>query len=477
MKFKKILSLLFAMIFILSNFTNIYAETAVATMPELPTVTGEAYIVADKTTGRILYSKNPDAKLYPASLTKLLTALVSVEYLSKDDLIKVGEEVNTIPWDSSIAGHKFGEYITYENLLRGLLLPSGNDSATVIALNVARKVSGNENISLEEALTLFSGLMNDKAKSLGAVSSHFVTPHGYHNENHYTTPHDIMLIAQEALKNETIAEICSEKFFQGYGAGEQRTVDMLTQEYTWDNTNLLLGGRLATSDQIYKNATGVKTGSTSEAGYCLVSSATNADDENLISVVMKSNHSDIWADSKKLLNYGFENYSNVVLQPANTMVKEVLIDKPRLGDEKILELVTANEVSILLNETEVPKITTSIEVSEEKKAKSKNATQDTTLMAPLKRGESVGNIKYSLDGTVLYSDDIVAKNDVLKRSIGSSLKYYAKVTKDILFSWMIIPISTAVALMTVFGMRFYNIYKKKRERLRRSRKYKLRTKD
>ncbi len=477
MKFKKIFSLLLIVVLIINNISLVFADTP--TEPELPVVFGEAYVLIDQNSGRVLISKNADVKMYPASLTKILTALIAVEYIDADELLVTGYEANEVPWDSSLAGIKPNESILFENLLRGLLIPSGNDAANVIAMEVARRESGDEFISYNDAMILFAKLMNEEAQKLGATNSHFISPHGYHDDDHYTTAYDISLIAREALKNDLIKQICSEKMFKGYGAGDKRTVDMYTQEYTWDNTNLLLGGRLASADYIYKNATGVKTGSTSEAGYCLIATATNSDEENLMSVVMKSKTPFIWSDSKNLLNYGFNNYSFVTLQEKNAIVKEAIIERPKLGESNILNLVTQDQISVLLNENEASNVTVSITVDEDKKAKNKEGTttlEDTTLKSPISRGQSLGTISYSLDGQTLYTGNIIASNDVEERTLKSDLLYYGEVLKNVIFSWLIIPISTAVILLTVFGIRTRNILKKKREQRKRARRYRFKSK-
>ncbi len=514
MKFKRFFALIFSVVFLLNSLNITYAtettasdkettttsdetktegteQEADATTETAPTeyvstteqvvegINAESYVLMDQDTGRILVAYNEHEKRYPASLTKLLTALVAVDYIEPDELILTGYEVNEVPWDSSIAGLKPNEYITFENLLRALLIPSGNDAGNVIAMEVARRVSGNENISYDDAIELFAGLMNDKAKEVGAVNSNFVTPHGYHDENHYTTAYDMAMISRAAFENTLIKEICSEKYFNGYGAGDQRTVDMFTQEYTWDNTNLLLGGRLSSSDYTYKYATGGKTGSTSEAGHCLVATATNGDDENLLSVVMKDDDPDTWYDTKKLFEYGFDNYDYVTLNEKNSMIKEVLINNPRLGESNILDLVTADDVKVLLNEEEVSEVKKTITINEEYKAKNRkgeDVATDTTLKTPISKGEAVGTVTYTLDGEPIYTGNLVAMNDVLKRTFKSDVVFYLKVLKEILCSWLIIPITTAVILMTVFGIRWYNVLKKKKERIQRSRKYKFRKK-
>lgn len=439
-----------------------------------PEITAKAYILVDADTGRVLLGKNEHEKMYPASLTKLLTGLIATEYFEADELITVGDEITTVPWDSSISGHKVGETILFENLLRGLLLPSGNDSATVIAMNVARRETKNENISYDDALKVFTDLMNEKAKELGAENSNFITPHGYHDDNHYTTAYDISLITQEALKNELIAEICTERIFDGNGAGDKRSVDMITEDYEWDNTNLLLGGRFENSEYMYKYATGAKTGSTSDAGVCLSSSATN-DDENLIAVVLGCELPYNWTDSKALLEFGFNNYSNVTIQEKNKEVKEVYIDRPRLADENVLSLITTSDVSFLLNEEEVERIDTSITINEEYKS-TKLVNDSTTLKAPIVKGTPIGTVTYSLDGEVLLQTPIVASRDVLKRTIGSNFTYYGGVLKSVFTSWLAIPIIVFLGLVLALSIRAYNIYKIKKNRKRRSHKYRFKSK-
>lgn len=472
MNIKKKIVLYLITVLIVLNTSTIFAETTDELVK--PEITAKSYILLDKNTGRILLAENENEKMYPASLTKLLTALVAVEYIKPDEIILVGNEINNVPWDSSIAGNKVGESILFENLLRGLLIPSGNDSATVIAMNVARRYKNNEDISYDEAMKVFADLMNEKAKELGATNSHFVTAHGYHDDNHYTTAYDISLIAMEALKNDLIAEICSEKYFEGNGAGDKRTVDMVTVDYAWDNTNLLLGGRLSTSDYYYKYATGVKTGSTTEAGNCLISSAVN-DDESLIAVIMNAESPNNWYDSKKLLDYGFNNYSNVTIQSKNKEIKEVFIDKPRLGEDKVLSLITTSDLTVLLTDKEAESIATDIEINPDLKSSKQDET-GTTLSSGITKGDVIGTVSYSLNGETLYSDNIVASRDVLKRTILSNLSYFGSVIKSIVCSWLVIPLIIFLALVTIFGIRAINIYKIKKKRKKRSQKYRFKSK-
>ena len=208
-----------------------------------PSVSAVSAILIDQATGKVLFSKEADKRMYPASTTKLLTALVTLDYLSPDEFVVAGDEINAIPYDSSKAYHILDETIKVENLIRGLIIPSGNETACIAAREVARRVSENEDIAYPDAERLFCRLMNEKAKYLGAVSTNFVNPHGYHNDNHYTTAHDMALISVEALNNPLIKQIVQEKEFIGNGAGVNPNLSWITQEYKWSTHNELQIGR------------------------------------------------------------------------------------------------------------------------------------------------------------------------------------------------------------------------------------------
>ena len=176
-KLNKIIAVLFILLMTFPN--TVFAAEAP------PEVVAQTAILGEVSTGKIIYQKDMDKKMYPASMTKLLTAIVALEHLKPDDLITVGSEINEIPADSSKAGHTRGETLTVKNLIRGLLIPSGNDSANVLAVTVARKIENNQELPYEECIKVFTELMNQKAKQLGATNSHFANAHGYHDENHY----------------------------------------------------------------------------------------------------------------------------------------------------------------------------------------------------------------------------------------------------------------------------------------------------
>jgi len=171
-----------------------------------PGLTAESAILIDLGTGKILFEKNADRQLYPASTTKILTALLLVENVEPDDAIIAGDEVNRLGPESSVAGIEAGNRLTAEELVYGLMLPSGNDAAYTAAVLVARRVSGNDDLGITDSLDLFREMMNVRAQELGASNTNFVVPDGYHHPEHVTSARDLALISMEAVKHPLIME-------------------------------------------------------------------------------------------------------------------------------------------------------------------------------------------------------------------------------------------------------------------------------
>ncbi|GIP33952.1 D-alanyl-D-alanine carboxypeptidase family protein [Paenibacillus sp. J2TS4] len=257
-------------------------------------IQGEAAILMDQRTGKILFYKNDKERMYPASTTKILTALLALELGDMDEIVEVGEEAKPHPGESK-AGLVQGQRLPLRDLLHALMLPSGNDAARTIAIHIAARTSGRTDMEASEATSYFAGLMNDRARRVGAKHSHFVNPHGLHDDNHYTTARDMMLIASEAMKNEDFRSIVSTEMYTSHSKGQPETL-------SFTNTNQLLQKN---SGNYFEGADGIKTGFTDEAGYCLVSSATRYN-AGLIAVVLKSTNDRVWLDSSQLLEYGFK---------------------------------------------------------------------------------------------------------------------------------------------------------------------------
>jgi D-alanyl-D-alanine carboxypeptidase (penicillin-binding protein 5/6) len=229
-------------------------------IPEI-TLTARHSFVYILETGQFLMLKGEeDDKIYPASLTKLFSTYVALLYMDPEEVIKVGNEVNTVSADSSVAGLRVGDKLTVKQLVEAMLLPSGNDAAVVLAVATGRKLENDPQMSYTTAKNRFVEEMNFLARTFSLTGTHFVNPDGYHNENHYTTCRDMQKIGQMALTNKTIRQAMA----------TQKVVVDLQYDYPggWKNTNLLI----QPGSEYYNNAAiGMKTGYTRAAGYCLMS--------------------------------------------------------------------------------------------------------------------------------------------------------------------------------------------------------------
>lgn len=236
-----------------------------------------------------VYKKNIYERLYPASTTKILTALIALEESNLDDVVTVSANAATQASDSSVCGLKAGDRMTMRDLLYGLMMRSGNDAAIAIA----EHISG----STEE----FAVLMNAKARSLGATNSHFVNPNGLHDEEHYTTVYDMYLIMNAAVQNETFVEILNTA---NYTTNYTDAAGAATAQ-EWASTNKYLMGTETAPEGV--SVIGGKTGTTGEAKYCLVQYNRNAAEEPLISIVYKADCRD---NMYLLMNEILKNFAN-----------------------------------------------------------------------------------------------------------------------------------------------------------------------
>lgn len=257
--------------------------------PAGPKIEGESAILMDMSTGTVLYAKNADKAQYPASITKIMTALLAFQYGNMDDVVTITQENVTLEEGSQVIGFVPGDQVTMDQLVHGLLVYSGNDAASAIATHIGG--------STEE----FVSMMNSYAAKLGCTGTHFTNPHGLQDENHYTTPYDIYLMLKEALKYPEFTEITQmSSYTLAYKNSEgadmsvslMATDQYLTGESTAPKGITILGG---------------KTGTTSDAGNCLALLCQDAYGEPYISIVMG-------ASSKELL---YKQMSSI-LQNVNT---------------------------------------------------------------------------------------------------------------------------------------------------------------
>ncbi len=264
-------------------------------------LTAAGAVVFDVTNGQLLYSKAGEQRLYPASMTKLLTAITAIAYNGEELTFTVGDELDFVAKDASRANIQKGWKMSFSQLLDGMMLCSGNDAAYTVAVGVGRDQAGDPSLSAAEAVKVFTGLMNTMADKLGLTGSHFSTPDGYHADDHYSTPEDMAKIMAEAIDTPQIAaSMLKDRASIKALPGSAETA--FGDEVTWRNTNALLkqGG-----PYYYQGCLGGKTGFTTPAGHCLAVAA-RREGRTILAVVMKApTPEERFADAVKLLDYGF----------------------------------------------------------------------------------------------------------------------------------------------------------------------------
>lgn len=338
------------------------------------TTNSSSCLLMDAKTGKIIYAKNAYEKLYPASTTKLMTAILTLENCKLTDTAIVSHNaIYSIPVGYSHASLKEDEELTIEQLLNVLLIPSANDAAIVLA----EHISG----SVEE----FSKLMNEKAKSLGCLNTNFVNPNGIQNKNHYSTAYDLALIGKYALKFPDIKRIAMVKQYTLPTTNKYDKTDRI-----FNATNGLINDDVLNKNY-YEYATGLKTGYTDASGYCIVSTA-KKDDKELIAVILNSDSiSKRYSDCKTLFNYGFDNYEYITIQDEKAVVKQVEIENGSKSS-KNLNVVVKDKIEVFTkNDTDLSKLEPTIEINE-------------NLKAPLAENTVIGKITYNIDSEEITSD-------------------------------------------------------------------------
>lgn len=376
---KKFLSLLVTYIIIFSTFLN-SAKASYASSDE-PNIPAEAAVLMDYETGQVLFNKNGDKKIYPASTTKAWTAYLVLKYKPNlNERIQITKDPNV---EGSNMYLKVGESFTVKELLEGLLIHSSNDAAVVLA----EYVSG----SIKE----FANLMNEEAKSIGAKNTHFTNPHGLPDKNHVTTANDMALMAREAMSNSVFRDIVKTKSisFPATEAYPYERYFINTNKFLTSNEKINYKGK--DIDIKYDIVDGIKTGYTDDAGRCLLSSAVK-DGRRLICAVFKSTGNDLYLASRTLLDYGFDNYYNetIVSKENYTKSKRVLFSKQK-------ELIYEPEFSYkILLKNGSPKGSYSVK------------TKLDNINLPIKKGNKVGTLEVYNSNKLETKINLVATNDL-----------------------------------------------------------------
>jgi D-alanyl-D-alanine carboxypeptidase/D-alanyl-D-alanine carboxypeptidase (penicillin-binding protein 5/6) len=420
---KKLLLILLSSLLLIANITTVNASS--------PKLNVDSYVLMDSSTGRILDSMNPDSKLYPASTTKIMTAILALEKGRLDQMMTASEAaICDIGPGGSNAGIPPGEKLSMKVLMDVLLVNSANDAANIIAENLAPTRKD------------FIDLMNEKAVQLGAIHTHFVNTNGIYDPDHYTTTADMALIASYAMKIPEFRNIVLKK-----------SVVMPPNRYqkkavTLYNTNNLL---------YYKNdnftITGIKTGFINQSGHNLVSSAINKDGMELIAVVFGSKYGPTgrtdFANSYSLLKYGFSTYSIKSIADSGSIIKNISVIDSDSG--KNLKLLAASPIVCAMPNDKV------------KWNIGQTFKFTPNIKAPISKGSVLGTVTFTSNGVPVRTVNLIAESSVNK-SFGANVRDFFG---NLINSGLILKIILLVIFFVL--LRFVL---KRISRLRRLRKYK-----
>lgn len=387
---KKILYSMLIFLLILLNFSTVCAddvdnevdfedtiEVTASNVSELPKTNSRRYIVYDRISKSMIIGKNEDIKSAMASTTKIMTTIVILEKADLNETVTVSAKAGGT--GGSRLGLKRGDKASVRDLLYGLMLRSGNDAAVALAEHVGGSVKE------------FAELMNEKASELGLTNTHFVTPHGLDDANHYTTALELAKLTDYAMDNETFAKIVGTKSITIYINNQPRQIN---------NTNELLG--------VLNGVVGVKTGFTNNAGRCLVTE-TKRNNMDIITIVLGADtKKDRTKDSVNLIEYTFSKYKMYNLE--EQIIKE--FNKWKNINEKRILIIKGKTSNPKLALGAIEKATIPI-CDNDKIEYSINAL--TEIEAPVEQWNVMGKLTVKINGEILESIDIVNVNEVQKR--------------------------------------------------------------
>lgn len=335
-----------------------------------PKVSAAAACLMDAGTGQVYYGKNADIRREPASLTKIMTAIIAIEKGNLSDVVTVSKRAGAVSMGQDL-GLRAGDHLYLEELLKGALLYSANDTTVAIA----EHVGGNHDN--------FVKMMNAKAWALGARNTQFANTNGFHNSNHYTTAYDLALITRYALKNPKFAEIVKTKNYEVTWLGKDK------RKKNIQSTNRLLRENFPGID-------GVKTGTTPMAGNCYIASATR-NGRQLIAVVLHSGNR--WNDAKNMLEYGFSEFSPITLVEKGERLAEI---KVREGKEEKVSLAAAETLTLTLSKSDSANIKQQIKLAS-------NPT------APVTQGQKLGQLIYRVGDKELARVNLIATKNIERK--------------------------------------------------------------
>ena len=359
---------------------------AAASSNTKPTINSKKYAVYDRLSGRCIYGKDENKQTAMASTTKIMTSIIVVENCKLSDTVTITSKAAGT--GGSILGLHKNDKITVNDLLYGLMLRSGNDAAVALAIHT----SG----SVEE----FAKLMNQKAEELGLKDTHFVTPHGLDNPEHYTTAFELAKITDYALKNETIAKIVKTK---------STTISINGNPMQINNTNELLG----TVEGVY----GVKTGFTNNAGRCLVTCVKRGDMDLIIVVIGADTRKDRAKDSMKLIEYAYKRFYKINVE--EIIQKEFELWK-QINQDRIYVDKAANSLELKLDDIKIKEL-----IADKEPTIEINAVN--YLASPVLENTRIGTLTVKIGDELIEEIEIKAAKDVNKRGIYDYIGIMAKI--------------------------------------------------
>ena len=417
-------------------------------------ISAPSAILMDQKTGTVLFAYNEHVRNYPAGLTKMLTAIVALEYLDPQRVIVVGPEIYSIPAGALRSGHQTGEHITVHNLLRGLMIRNGNDSGAVLALQTVQAQRNNNNVPFGDAVRIFSQMMNDRARELGARNTNFVNPNGLHHDDHVTTAYDLALIARAFMEHPLLREIAGEAEFtgnslDGYEGDLDRFEGVHTINYHWIDTNELMSGGTFN----YHYATGIRSGSTPQAMDALAASA-ERNSVQLIAIVLASPDPGRWQDARILFDYGFATYSYHNILESRQVLETAVVTNAMLGGPGILDVLSAGDFTALLSQAQMSRLERVIMFDEEFVSDEESPYNSIMLLAPIEEDAVLGTVSYFLDGELIFEGEIQAAASIEGRSLDSDMDFYIALIRDNIFSLRALPfwMGSAGVLVGIAGM-------------------------
>ena len=438
MKTNRFFALFLALVLSLCLFPAAYAASdEKPALPADPDILAKAALLVDANTGAVAYAKNEHQELYPASLTKIMTALLTLEAidagkLSMDqELTATATALEGLSTDGSSAGIKVGETMSVRNLLYCMMVVSANEACDILAEAVSGSVSA------------FADAMNAKAVDLGCENTHFVNPNGLHDPQHYTSAWDMYLITKAAMEYPDFMTICD------------------TAAYTVPATNLSGERKLYTTNHLLSNwrvigyrnteAHGIKTGSTDAAGHCLVSSAMRGS-LHFISVILGADrvvengvgNIRSFSETTRMFNYGFDNFTYKTIVEEKEIIQEVPVSLSKMDH---VTVHPAQDIEVLL-----PKVLGAGDLE-------RTITLEAPVEAPVEKGQKLGTMVLSYDDVTYASVDLLASFDVEASKLMTFWRdvkvFFAKTSVRVGIIVLVVLIVVLVLCKLLFGRRRY----------------------